>query len=285
MKNTRFISFLLLSAAFVLASCGGGTPSSKTESSTPSHATGLTTDPTPSSEEGPETSGDESGEDESSEPGEGESSEPGEGESSESEPVTAVSYYVAGSFNGWTGKDENYIMTLADEQIEGKDAYVSPKIPMKAGVVFKVMDSNNKWYPDGMGNDSKITENGDYVITFVPEGGMVGDEWNEGYHKFEKVGEYSGEVTETIYYLSGGFNGWKQKDEDYVLAKTDEQKDGKDQYAIEVNFEAATELKVMSSDNLWYPNNNVAVSAGEHKVYFVPEGGITGWTDGCVFVA
>ena len=260
MKNTRFISFLLLSSAFALASCGGGTPSSKTESSTPSHATGLTTDPTPSSEEGPETSGDESGEDESSEPGEDESSEPGEGESSESEPVAAVSYYVAGSFNGWTGKDENYIMTLADEQIEGKDAYVSPKIPMKAGVVFKVMDSENKWYPDGMGNDSKITENGDYVITFVPEGGMVGDEWNEGYHKFEKVGEYSGEVTETIYFLS-------------------------DQYAIEVNFEAATELKVMSSDNLWYPNNNVSVSAGEHKVYFVPEGGITGWTDGCVFVA
>ena len=38
--------------------------------------------------------------------------------------MDGVSYYVAGSFNGWTGKDENYIMTLADEQIEGKDAYV-----------------------------------------------------------------------------------------------------------------------------------------------------------------
>ena len=86
-----------------------------------------------------------------------------------------VNYYVAGSMNGWKA-DENYMLTPNNESLyEGEFTFA-------ANDAFKVIGydgSNTTWYPGGTNNDYKITEAGDYKITFNPAGNVEG--WHEGY--------------------------------------------------------------------------------------------------------
>ena len=98
------------------------------------------------------------------------------------------------------------------------------------------------------------------------------------------------EVPEMGYYLTGSFNNWVMLDTNYTLTKLDEQKEGKDQYAIKnVEFAAGAALKItggisVDSAVTWYPdgidNDYIVSEAGKYDVYFVPEGGIEGWYEG-----
>lgn len=94
-----------------------------------------------------------------------------------------VNYYVAGSMNGWKA-DENYMLTPNNESLyEGEFTFA-------ANDAFKVIGydgTNTTWYPDGMGNDFKITEAGDYKITFNPAGNVEG--WYAGYYNVIKKEE------------------------------------------------------------------------------------------------
>jgi hypothetical protein len=96
------------------------------------------------------------------------------------EEQATIAYYVAGSMNGWKA-DENYMLTPNNESLyEGEFTFA-------ANDEFKVIGFNGKtttWYPDGMGNNFKITEAGDYKITFNPAGNVEG--WYAGYFNVVK---------------------------------------------------------------------------------------------------
>lgn len=91
-----------------------------------------------------------------------------------------VNYYVAGSMNDWKA-DENYMLTPNNESLyEGEFTFA-------ANDAFKVIGydgSNTTWYPEGTNNDYKITEAGDYKITFNPAGNVEG--WYAGFFNVVK---------------------------------------------------------------------------------------------------
>ena len=94
-----------------------------------------------------------------------------------------INYYVAGSMNGWKA-DENYMLTPNNESLyEGEFTFA-------ANDEFKVIGfdgTNTSWFPEGMGNNFKITEAGDYKITFNPAGNVEG--WYEGFFNVVKKEE------------------------------------------------------------------------------------------------
>ena len=91
------------------------------------------------------------------------------------EEQATIAYYVAGSMNGWAA-NEAYMLTPNNESLyEGEFTFA-------ANDEFKVIGFNGKtttWFPEGMGNNFKITEAGDYKITFNPAGNVEG--WYAGY--------------------------------------------------------------------------------------------------------
>lgn len=99
------------------------------------------------------------------------------------EEQATIAYYVAGSMNGWAA-NEAYMLTPNNESLyEGEFTFA-------ANDEFKVIGFNGKtttWYPDGMGNNFKITEAGDYKITFNPAGNVEG--WYAGFFNVVKKEE------------------------------------------------------------------------------------------------
>ena len=95
-------------------------------------------------------------------------------------PQPTVNYYVAGSMNGW-GPAEAYMLTPNNASLyEGEFTFA-------ANDEFKVIGfdgENTTWYPDGMANNFKITEAGDYKITFNPAGNVEG--WYAGFFNVVK---------------------------------------------------------------------------------------------------
>ena len=98
-------------------------------------------------------------------------------------------------------------------------------------------------------------------------------------------------VVEPEYYVVGSFNKWTVAPA-YKLEKMGEQKDGKDQYKIELDgLKVNDELKVKDADDGWFPSGatpNYKVStAGDYTLYFVPAGGIEeeGWHEGYFYMA
>ena len=194
----------------------------------------------------------------------------GGGETPTPTPTEDPVYYVSGSFNSWAKTSESYKMSLSDEKKDGKDQYYLSLEGLVAGQEFKVTDGDKGWYPS---SNVAIPKNGDYTIFYVPEGNVTGEGWIDGcvYLNLDKEG---GDV-EIEYFAVGTFNEWKQKDADYKLTKTTEQKEGHDQYTIDLDgLAAGAKLKVMSSVGVWYPSGDdyEVSAAGDYTLYFVPEG-------------
>jgi hypothetical protein len=121
------------------------------------------------------------------------------------EPVVdAPKYYVAGSMNGWKA-DDAYELVASFYQ-EGE--YFG-EFQFKSGDAFKVIKDNGTdsytWYPDGMGNDFKITQDGTYVIYFRPEGEREG--WYEGYFRVLMINDPA--IKDTVLITMGEGLQWQ----------------------------------------------------------------------------
>lgn len=86
------------------------------------------------------------------------------------------------------------------------------------------------------------------------------------------------------YYLVGDFNNW-EKNDDYKLTLTNSEVP---EYSITTTLAKDATLKVISSENTWYPdgmdNNYVVSTAGTYTVYFRPNGnGNADWHYGVIF--
>lgn len=91
-----------------------------------------------------------------------------------------INYYVAGSMGVW-GPDEAYRLTPNNNgEYEGEFTFA-------ADDEFKVIGYDGEtvtWFPEGMNNNYKITEDGDYKITFNPAGNVDG--WYAGFFNVVK---------------------------------------------------------------------------------------------------
>lgn len=226
-KTWTLMSALLLVAG--LAACGGGNKPvpTPTPTPTPSESTPATPTPTPSP--------------------------------SESTPVEEITYCLAGSMNGWTTGDLEYALTK-DEQDSNR--YYIEGVALEAGAEFKVTDTKGNWHPTGMGNNSKVEEDGIYTIEFLKNTETI---------TATKTGEYTPE--EHQYYVVGSFNGWGDAvgNEDYLMHSDEE-----GEYYLTLEFEAGAELKVTDEKaGSWYGTaaggNVVVTEAGTYCVNFVLE--------------
>ena len=92
-------------------------------------------------------------------------------------PEPVANYYVIGSMTDWE-VSEDYILTPNNEA-EGQE--FMGEFTFAANDAFKVVKNNKEvWYPDGMGNDFVISEDGDYTVYFRPNGDG-GEGWHYGY--------------------------------------------------------------------------------------------------------
>ena len=79
-------------------------------------------------------------------------------------------YYLMGSMNGWAITD-GYAFSENDA---APGEYMLMGVSLSSTDTFKVKvdngDGNTGWYPDGMGNDGTVDEDGTYNIYFNPNG-------------------------------------------------------------------------------------------------------------------
>ena len=109
--------------------------------------------------------------------------------------VRQPEYYLVGDMNEWTPA-EAFKLAAGDE--DGK--FILEDIELTAGTKVKVYDAvNDVWYPDGVGNDYEITEDGVYNVEFWPAGEM-GEEYHGGFFKLTKV-EVPEPTDITVYFV------------------------------------------------------------------------------------
>lgn len=287
MNKNLFKWGLSLLSLSLLAACGnsGGqstgasTPASSpaTGISTPdSHATGVST-----GEDDSHATGVSTGEDDSHATGLSTGEDDSHAAGEDSGEVGAVTYYLVGTFNDWTQMDEDYAMAPV---IGSEGTYTITEVNLKANAQIKVMDSDSNWYPE---ENIVIAEAGAYTVSFCATGAI--DEFSHGQINVVRTGDSTEPETDTYYFLSGDFNSWAKKDDNFQLELMEEKKDGKDQYMIQEVILTAGGLKVMDSDGVWYPggmdNDYKIANDGVYNVYFCPEGGVTDWYMGYFFVA
>jgi hypothetical protein len=87
--------------------------------------------------------------------------------------VVTVDYFLVGSFNSWTQKDENYKLAK-NEEVDGEYMFT---LDLAAGTEFKVLSSSGTWYPGGA--NLTVAEAGNYTIYFRPDG-TGGEGWADG---------------------------------------------------------------------------------------------------------
>ena len=104
-------------------------------------------------------------------------------ETGEVPPTPSINYYVAGSMNNW-GPADAYMLTPSNNgEYKGEFTFA-------ANDELKVIGFDGEtttWFPDGMGNNFQITEDGDYQITFNPAGNVDG--WYAGFFNVVKKEE------------------------------------------------------------------------------------------------
>ena len=89
-------------------------------------------------------------------------------------------YYLVGTMNGWAIEAQNEL--TPNKEVDGE---LMITVDLAADDEIKVVMSTDEstvttWYPEGMDNNYKITESGNYSIFFRPDG-QGGDSWYYGY--------------------------------------------------------------------------------------------------------
>ena len=89
-------------------------------------------------------------------------------------------YYLVGTMNGWAIQAQNEL--TPNKVVDGEFMIT---LDLAADDEIKVVMSTDEstvttWYPEGMDNNYKITESGNYSIFFRPDG-QGGDSWYYGY--------------------------------------------------------------------------------------------------------
>ena len=186
----------------------------------------------------------------------------------------ATNYYLVGSFNSWTTQDSNYKLRA----VNGSDEYILEHVALEKGAALKIVDSSGNWYPDGMGNDYSVSENGYYDVSFYPSGAPA--DYYEGWFKLTKVGDYTPVIGDVDFYLTGTFADWSIKDAYRLepVANTGE-------YILNnVSLPKNAGVKVISSKNVWYPsgtgNELIITESGKYNVSFYPTGAPAGYHEG-----
>ena len=172
--------------------------------------------------------------------------------------VPTRTYYVVGSFNSWTQKDENYTMTVDPDDV---NHYTFEGLGLVAGAELKCIDSKGNWYPDGMGNNTKVTEDGVYTVH------LRKNKSSSEMTTVERTGDLE-DKPETLYYVVGAFNDWAQKDENYLM--TQDPSDTNHYSFDDLSLVGGTGMKVMDSNGLWYG----AKGADDSDNVVVPETGL-----------
>ena len=98
----------------------------------------------------------------------------------EVQKIPAPKYYLVGTMNGWAIEAQNEL--TPNKVVDGEFMIT---LDLAADDEIKVVMSTDAstvstWYPDGMDNNYKITESGNYSIFFRPDG-QGGDSWYYGY--------------------------------------------------------------------------------------------------------
>ena len=83
--------------------------------------------------------------------------------------------YVGDTLTGQYALTRNTGATDVEEYLIARDLNANDKIK-----VIGVSGETTTWYPDGVGNDCVITEDGNYTVYFRPDGNG-GDRWHYGY--------------------------------------------------------------------------------------------------------
>jgi hypothetical protein len=104
--------------------------------------------------------------------------------------LPAPKYYLVGTMNGWAIEAQNEL--TPNKVVDGEFMIT---LDLAADDEIKVVMSTDEstvttWYPDGMDNNYKITESGNYSIFFRPDG-QGGDSWYYGYF-FVQLNEGTG---------------------------------------------------------------------------------------------
>ncbi len=108
----------------------------------------------------------------------------------EVQKLPAPKYYLVGTMNGWAIEAQNEL--TPNKVVDGEFMIT---LDLAADDELKVVMSTDEstvstWYPDGMDNNYKITESGNYSIFFRPDG-QGGDSWYYGYF-FVQLNEGTG---------------------------------------------------------------------------------------------
>lgn len=156
--------------------------------------------------------------------------------SSNNYPVSvAPDYYLVGTMNSWSNKD-NYKFSISATD-SGKLEYKLSGVQLAANAEFKVHSSSDKWYPGGSDNNYTVSADGTYDIYFRPNGDGNAD-WHGGYFYAVNVTQYT--VT------------WK--DGDGNTLKTDTVIHGDTpEYSGETPLKTATAQYTYAFNNTWSP--------------------------------
>ena len=108
----------------------------------------------------------------------------------EVQKLPAPKYYLVGTMNGWAIEAQNEL--TPNKVVDGEFMIT---LDLAADDEIKVVMSTDEstvttWYPEGMDNNYKITESGNYSIFFRPDG-QGGDSWYYGYF-FVQLNEGTG---------------------------------------------------------------------------------------------
>ena len=94
-----------------------------------------------------------------------------------------MNYYLVGSINGWDATTSAESLKLAANPAAEGEYMID--YTFAANDEFKVVGrpegtQDITWFPQGMGNNFKITEAGNYTVYFRPDG-QGGEGWHEGF--------------------------------------------------------------------------------------------------------
>ena len=108
----------------------------------------------------------------------------------EVQKIPVPKYYLVGTMNGWAIQAQNEL--TPNNESEGEYMIT---LDLAADDEIKVVMSTDEstattWYPEGMDNNYKITETGNYTIYFRPDGQGGGD-WHYGFF-YVKLNEGTG---------------------------------------------------------------------------------------------